>query len=200
MNIRPLGMLLLVLGFFGASFVAVWQSDTPTGGGKNREWGSIHWPAYGAALAVGIVGVVILRRTATQAVSAEKATASLRTLDESLNRLLANVRAIRGESAQLDVYAVAPRIEQDLNEDIARFVDARETLIPLFGLQAYANIMNHFAAAERTINRAWCASADGYVDEVWACFERVEELLDATRQELNLHQQTLDRTAAAGVA
>ncbi len=41
-----------------------------------------------------------------------------------------------------------------------------------YGLQAYADIMSSFAAAERYLNRCWSASADGYVDEVHTYLDR----------------------------
>ena len=53
--------------------------------------------------------------------------------------------------------------------DLGEFVDARETMIPRLGMQAYADVMSAFATGERQINRAWSASVDGYVDEVRVC-------------------------------
>ena len=54
-------------------------------------------------------------------------------------------------------------------EDIDTFVEARESMIPRLGMQRYADIMSPFANGERLLNRAWSASADGYVDEVRSC-------------------------------
>jgi hypothetical protein len=34
--------------------------------------------------------------------------------------------------------------------------------------------LNHFALAERNINRAWSASVNCYVDEVGTCMQRAE--------------------------
>ena len=31
--------------------------------------------------------------------------------------------------------------------------------------RAYADVMSHFAAAERYLNRVWSCAADGYIDE-----------------------------------
>ncbi len=39
-------------------------------------------------------------------------------------------------------------------------------MVPVFGMQNYADVMSNFAAGERYINRVWSASTDGYVDEV----------------------------------
>ncbi|MCZ6508515.1 MAG: hypothetical protein O7A04_10795 [Acidobacteria bacterium] len=44
-------------------------------------------------------------------------------------------------------------------------IQARESISHRFGLQAYAEVMNAFAAGERYLNRVWSASTDGYIDE-----------------------------------
>ena len=74
-------------------------------------------------------------------------------------------------------------------EDIDTFVESRESMIPTLGMQSYADIMSPFANGERLINRAWSASADGYVDEVRACIagarvelENAAKLLGESRQ------------------
>ena len=36
---------------------------------------------------------------------------------------------------------------------------------PEWFLKAYAEVMNRFAAGERSINRVWSASTDGYIEE-----------------------------------
>ena len=57
-------------------------------------------------------------------------------------------------------------------------------MIDQFGLEAYARVMTRFASAERNINRAWSASADGYRDEVVRCLHDAANLLEAARAEL----------------
>ena len=58
-----------------------------------------------------------------------------------------------------------------------------EELEPI-SLQAYAEVMNEFAAGERYLNRVWSASVDGYIDEIKTYmgkarvqFERTQEIL-----------------------
>ena len=79
--------------------------------------------------------------------------------------------------------ALRDRIDTKLRPDLTRFVDARESMVHLFGLQTYADIMSHFAAGERYINRVWSSSADGYDDEATRYLGRaVEQFEDAQRQ------------------
>jgi hypothetical protein len=66
--------------------------------------------------------------------------------------------------------------------DINSFVEARESMIPRLGMQNYADIMSPFATGERLLNRAWSASADGYVDEVRDCIHGAREELRRAKQ------------------
>jgi len=62
-------------------------------------------------------------------------------------------------------YDLRHHIDKHFRDDIETFVEARESIAHTHGLQAYANVMSHFAAAERYLNRVWSASTDGYIDE-----------------------------------
>jgi hypothetical protein len=72
-----------------------------------------------------------------------------------------------------------------LRDDLRRFADARESLIHLFGLQAYANVMSDFAAGERYVNRIWSASADGYDGEARNYLGKAAAQFRAARQQLD---------------
>jgi hypothetical protein len=67
---------------------------------------------------------------------------------------------------------------------------ARESIAYSYGLAAYADVMSPFAAGERYLNRAWCASADGYVDEI-------HQYLGAAREQF---ASSLDKVLALQVA
>lgn len=60
---------------------------------------------------------------------------------------------------------------------VPAFVAARSRLIARFGMGGYARLMDRFATAERQVNRAWSAAADGYVDESATCLDAAAELL-----------------------
>ena len=71
------------------------------------------------------------------------------------------------------------RIDELFPADLNTFVEARKTIAHIYDLQAYADVMNSFAAGERYLNRIWSASVDGYIDEVRTylgrCREQIEE-------------------------
>ena len=64
-------------------------------------------------------------------------------------------------------------------------------MVHLFGLQTYADIMSHFAAGERYINRVWSASADGYDEEAG-------DYLVKASQQFAIAQEQLLAAAARG--
>ena len=168
------GSLLLTVGFLAGSYVAV------------AEVASVSWTAYGACAAVMVAGMVLLRmaRTAELEGAGEKHASDLVVLEQSLTSLIGKVRNFEGATGDEDQLAIHQRIDAELMGDIDSFVEARESLIPKLGMQRYADIMSPFANGERLLNRAWSASADGYVDEVRSCvaaarveLERAAELL-----------------------
>jgi hypothetical protein len=152
---RPLGHLLVWIGFLGGAFVAVARQD--------GLW-SLPW--FLVALAVGAAGIAMVRigtRRLTR--HEEKLVADITTLRSSLEQVVADVEALDRDKGSLDVYDLAGRIDETFTEHLAAFVDARESIAHRFGLQAYADVMSHFASGERYLNRVWSASTDGYIDE-----------------------------------
>jgi hypothetical protein len=162
------------IGFIAAAFVTTRQLD------------AISWGWYGACGLVAVVGVVILRRTAAAA-AADAATvrANIGVLETSARRLRERIAAINHERETIFVYDVHGRIDEELSPDLADFAEARESMIHTIGLEAYAEVMDNFGRAERLINRAWSASADGYVEEVWSCMEAAEEAINEVDRLLN---------------
>jgi hypothetical protein len=179
-GIRILGHLLLWLGFLVGAFVAVRSVEV-----EAAPWSTISWPAYAVAMCVATAGVVVLRatKTAVGVASAEEAGA-IDELEAILNGIQSTVEQWNVQSEQIDVYNFHGMIDESLAEDLGRFADLREAMIPEFGLDHYARIMTEFALAERTLNRVWSASADGYVDEVRTCLDRAVAHLSAARKRL----------------
>lgn len=167
---RTLGHISLWVGILAASFVSICEAA------------AIDWVWYALTGAVGLVGVVLLRLTAkAQVGQGDKLRADVEVMDVSLTALHTQL-AGEIEKRALGVYDVHGWIDAELAGAIAKFVDARESLIPAQGMQVYADVMTRFAAGERMINRAWSASADGYIDEVWICLERAHKsFVDAHR-------------------
>lgn len=151
---RSIGLVLITLGFLAGALVAV------------LDPAAIRWSWFVPSLAVGIVGVILvqiaIRRHATDATRLETNT---RILNESLTRLVTRLRSLDDEKESVDTYELPNLIDQTFRHDIGEFVDARESIAHIWGMQSYAEVMSHFAAGERYLNRVWSCAADGYLDE-----------------------------------
>lgn len=183
---RRLGLLLLAVGFLGSALVTVRNTDD-----AGLQWRTVEWGWYALAFLVGAAGVVLLRMTGTSADARfRKLDVDIATLETSLGRLVGKLQTFNRHREEIDVYDVHAKIDEQLTEDIGIFVEARESLVHRYGLQPYANLMSQFAAGERYINRAWSASADGYIDEVWICIGRAEQQMSTARSLLKQCQQS----------
>lgn len=174
MSMRTLGILLLGVGFLSCAFVTVRTVDS-----REAGWESISWAAYVPTFLVGAAGVVLLRLSAhSVSTQTHKISADLKAMDGSIAAIRERLDKMCGEGETLDVFDVHDRIDDDLVQPLGVFVEARETLSRVYGMQAYADIMSKFALGERNINRAWSASVDGYIDEVRTCLDNARHLMD----------------------
>ena len=168
------GSILLTIGFLAGAYVAVAQVD------------AVNWTHYGLCAVLMIVGMGTLRaaRSTELEQAGEKHDADIAVLQSSLATLIEKVRGFESAQSDEDQLSTYRRIDAELMDDIDAFVEARESMIPKLGMQRYADIMSPFANGERLLNRAWSASADGYIDEVRSCIadarvqlEKAAELL-----------------------
>ncbi len=152
---RRFGFFLVIVGFLAGSLASVVNQT------------AVWWNWFVPAVAVGFIGVVLVRLGRRREVRAtERLTSNMRAIQESLRRINQNMTRLNGEKQSIDPYEVRHRLEELFADDLTTFIAARESIAYSYGLAAYADVMSSFAAGERYLNRAWCASADGYVDEV----------------------------------
>jgi hypothetical protein len=164
-----LGFLLVTIGFLAGALVSVLDET------------AVRWDWFIPAAAVGFVGVLLVRLGQRRQVRAtERLTSNLQALQDSLRRIAQNMTRLDAEKRSLDPYEVRHRLEELFADDLDTFIAARESLAHSYGLAAYADVMNSFAAGERYLNRAWCASADGYIDEVHRSLEHAKDQFNAT--------------------
>lgn len=175
---RLLGHILLWLGFFIGAFYMVASLEN-----KNDPWATINWVWYLGALLIGSVGVVLLQITSRIiGTKAHELEADLKDLNISLAKLVDSVSRMNADFDNISVFSVHERIDADLAVEFGRFADARKAMIHRFGLATYAAIMTEFANGERAVNRAWSASADGYIDEVRLSLDRAQRRLSKAKQ------------------
>ena len=154
MKMRHFGYLLITVGFLGGSFEVVRQVE------------GVNAASFLVWLGIGIVGVVVAQRARkAEATDVEVITTNVRAIESSLEVLTAEAKKLNAEKSEINVYDLRHRIDAAFMADLVKFVDARESIAHSYGLKAYAEVMNRFAAGERSLNRVWSASTDGYIDE-----------------------------------
>lgn len=151
---KGLGYAVITAGFLVASYFAV---RSPEG---------VPATSFLIGLGIGVLGVVLVRLALWQEATHEERLASnIETLEASLVSLVDKAEALDREKGGIDVYELRHVIDDRFPVDLDAFVQARESIAHSFSLQGYADVMSHFAAGERHLNRVWSASTDGYVDE-----------------------------------
>ncbi len=166
------GRILIIVGFLvGAAAASVHEEN-------------VNWFVFTPALAAAALGIGMaqtgLRRLARDH---ETLTGDLETIEESLAELAKRAAQLEAEKADIDVYDVHSRIDDLFMVLLDRFVQARNSVTHAYSMSDYAHLMNHFAAGERRLNRAWSASVDGYIDEVHACLARAARHFADARDE-----------------
>ena len=166
---KKLGFILITIGFLAGSYLAVEQRE------------GVPVPMFIAALAVGIAGVVMVRVAARQeSTHADTIKSNLGTIDKSLESIVDKIRRLDDGKTGIDVYDLRHRIDDEFPDDLDAFVLARKSIVHSYGLQAYADVMNPFAAGERYLNRVWSTSADGYIDEAHTYATKAREQFELT--------------------
>ena len=149
------GYIALIAGFLSASYVAVLDPQVT------------HWPWFLTAAAIATVGVLLIRQAHNSAQRDSTLMAgNRRELTDSLASIVGNLEKLEAGKQDIPPFEMRFEIDRLFREDLRRFADARKTLIGMYGMQTYADIVSDFAAGERYLNRVWSASADGYIDEV----------------------------------
>jgi hypothetical protein len=175
---KRLGYLLIVGGFLAGSYTTVLAAD------------GVPVAPYLFCLGLGIVGVVIVRRAIHQESRHEGVIASnLGSIGSSLEQVVAKIQALDREKDAVDVYELRHRIDREFPDDLDAFVQARESVAHRFGLQAYAELMNPFAAGERCLNRVWSTSTDGYVDEAHTYIGKAREQFEEALAVFRTHHK-----------
>lgn len=161
MNQKTASLLLVMAAFLGGAFVAVLDPVL------------VNWAWMVPILAVGAVGIWGYRRASHREASAgDRVSGNMQRLADSLARISAGLDELQAREDAIPVYEARFEIDRRFREDLNQFAEARETMIHVFGMKHYADVMSAFAAGERYINRVWSASTDGYVDEVHKYLER----------------------------
>ena len=152
---KTIATLLVIAAFLAGSFISVLDPR------------AVDWSWLVPALLIGAIGLWLSRKAHHQAARAgNKLAGNIDLLGKCLDNILAKLELLCKNKEELPTYEARFEIDRLFREDLNNFAEARESMIHVFGMQNYADVMSNFAAGERYINRVWSASTDGYVDEV----------------------------------
>ena len=144
----------------------------------------VDWVLFGIAALAAIAGVIIAKRAdRAQATSGDILETNRNELNESIGNIVRDLGELR-DGDGLHGEELRDWIDEKLRPDLRRFVDARESMVHLYGLQTYADIMSEFASAERYINRVWSSSADEYDHEAETYVHKAAEQFRQAQREL----------------
>ena len=176
---KQIGYLLLAGGFVVAAYATA--LDTV----------ATNWNLFVPAALAGMAGVFSIKRHERgEARSEQVLTANRAELNESLGNIVSNLEQMNEAGVAISTEDLRAEVDSRLRDDLRRFADARESMVHLFGLQAYANVMSDFAAGERYVNRVWSASADGYDGEARRFLGKAEAQFRAASQQLETAAKT----------
>ena len=183
---KPVAIALIVIAFLSGAFISVLH---PT---------QVQWLWMAAALFLGSVGLFLYRRVMHgETRSSHLLAGNIEVLAACLQRISKNLNELNLSADSLPTYEARFEIDRLFREDLDNFAEARESMIHVFGIQNYADVMSNFAAGERYINRVWSASTDGYVDEVILYLGRAREQFEEAERHF---REVRDGLASEGQA
>ena len=169
---KNIGYFLVAAGFLGGAFAT------------SLDVQNVNWALFAGMALIAVIGLVTYKRqVGALARSEEVLEVNRNELRESIANVVDDLRDIN-EGGLTRGAVLRDRIDLKLRDDLRRFAEARQSMVHLFGLQTYADIMSNFAAGERYINRVWSASADGYDEEADAYLKKAAIQFDAAKQQL----------------
>lgn len=161
---------MIAAGFLGAAYATSLHAR------------QVDWTLFAIAAFISAAGVIIAKRLDSADARSESVLNTNRT---ELNESIANIVKQLDETAHASGEQLRDWIDEQLRPDLRRFADARESMVHLYGLQTYADIMSNFATGERYINRVWSSSADGYESEAATYLKKAAEQFAEAQTQLS---------------
>lgn len=170
---KNIAYLLLIAGFLGGAYATALDTEI------------VNWTLFAIAATAAVAGVLLAKRAdRAHATSGAVLESNRNELLESIGNVVRDLGEMTGGES-LKGEPLRHWIDEKLRPDLRRFVEARESMVHLFGLQTYADIMSEFAAGERYVNRVWSSSADGYDEEAERYLERAAQQFSDAQEQLN---------------
>ncbi len=184
---KTIGFVLLVAGFLAGAYATALDVDL------------VNWSLFVTAAVAAVVGILLVKRADSAHAQSETVLETNKSeLRESLDNVVRDLQRL-AEAEAHSGEALRAEIDSRLREDLRRFADARESMVHLYGLQTYADIMSSFAAGERYINRVWSSSVYGYDKEAHTYLQKAANQFAEAQGQLAEAQGQLSGAAATRV-
>ena len=135
---KRLGYLLLIAGFLSGAYATALDVQ------------ATNWALFIPSAVLAATGLLIAKRAERgQATAVEVLTANRGDLETSLVAIVDGLDELIRRGDRINVDDLRGEIDERLREALRRFADARESMVHLYSLQTYADIMSEFAAGER---------------------------------------------------
>jgi len=145
----------------------------------------VAWIYFIPSLGMGVLGLIIIKlRFKKDKKEAVLNTSNFNNIKVSLTNIINNLDTLKINENNLN--SLNSDLDRLFLEDISKFIEARYLIKYKYGVLSFSNIMSHFAAAERLLNRAWSASVDGYINEVIGSIEASKSEFKLCLESLNL--------------
>ncbi len=160
---NTIAIILITAGTIGAA-LGVAQTDTQVQGWEGKI--QINYWLTGISLCSMIIGILLKRLvTKTSALTSLTQEGNKKIIHDAINNLSDRIKQIEQNLSTYNLDTLHEQLEESISGPLSDFVDNRQYLADTFGISGYAAVMTPFAQGERYLNRAWSASADGYLDE-----------------------------------
>ncbi len=161
---RKLGLSLITVSFLIGSYLTVLH-----------EW-EVNWSTFIPVIIVGLTGVALVQISERKHAQEEDLVEeNIQSIEVSLATIVEDAKRLNREKKEIPIYDLHEHIDDTFIEDLNNFVDRRESIGHAYSLQDYADVMSHYAAGERYLNRVWSTSVDGYIDEAHTFLGKAEE-------------------------
>lgn len=169
---KAIGFFLLIVGFLVGTYSTALDVE------------NVQWPMFVIAAIGAILGILLVKQAERAHAQSDEVLATNRgELRASIDNVVRDLKQMV-EADDHKGEALRAAIDNRLRDDLRRFVEARESMVHLYGLQTYADIMSSFAAGERYINRVWSSSVDGYDKEAETYLEKAAGQFQDTQAQL----------------
>jgi hypothetical protein len=155
-------LLLITFGTIGAT-VGVART-VPSVPGWQSAW-QVQGTLTILSLATMLAGIAIQRREHGSRITSPVSSGTFQWPCAALECLQAATTQLESTLDQRDLQSLHQTLEAIVSSPIADFVENRTAISERHGIRNSAAVMGPFATAERCLNRAWSASADGYWHE-----------------------------------